>query len=100
APTARLPHQPPCAAPSRLLAPLHGPPPPVACPTRLPALLPPPPACAATTTLAGLQARRPLAHPPVTNGLNTIQANQRRLRINCCASTPPDLLQSEASKAL
>ncbi|PLW20156.1 hypothetical protein PCASD_17523 [Puccinia coronata f. sp. avenae] len=37
---------------------------------------------------------------PLTNGPNTIQANQHRLRINCCALTPPDLLQSEASEAL
>ncbi|PLW37797.1 hypothetical protein PCASD_11301 [Puccinia coronata f. sp. avenae] len=39
-------------------------------------------------------------HHVVSNGPNTIQANQRRLRNNCQASTPPDLLQSEASQAL
>ncbi|PLW12171.1 hypothetical protein PCANC_17213 [Puccinia coronata f. sp. avenae] len=41
-----------------------------------------------------------LAHPPVSNGPKTIQANQRRLRNNCQALTPPDLLQCEASEAL
>ncbi|PLW47277.1 hypothetical protein PCASD_02610 [Puccinia coronata f. sp. avenae] len=50
---------------------------------------------------AGLQQPSPaLAHPPVSNGPSTIQANQRRLRNNCRASKPPDPLQSEASKAL
>ncbi|PLW13966.1 hypothetical protein PCASD_21889, partial [Puccinia coronata f. sp. avenae] len=96
-PVAR-PQGPPPATPGRSLAPRAS--------TSSPAgslnpPRPPPPPLTPCAAPAGSQQPSPaLAHPPVSNGPSTIQANQRRLRNNCQALTPPDSLQSEASKAL